>query len=142
MGVVWRRGGGFIKYGEEEERQADAEGKGRKTLRRKPDVLEKISEWRGGGREGRQIERLRDGLRGWRTGEGGRVRDREREKYSPSPGVARPECPAYQAVNRRGQCTLLRMLLHIIDKSVCVNERGRFDLMNHATTMTLTHTHI
>lgn len=66
-------GGGFIKYGEEEERQADAERKERKTLRRKPDVLEKISEWRGGGRKGRQIERLRDGLRGWRTGgwEGG-----------------------------------------------------------------------
>lgn len=69
------------------------------------------------------------------------MRDREREKYSPSPGVARPECPAYQAVNRRGQCPLLQMLLHIIDKSVCVNERGRFNLMNHGTTVTHTHTH-
>lgn len=72
MGVAEGRGLHKIRR----ERQADAEGKERKTLRRKPDVLEKISEWRGGGRKGRQIERLRDGLRGWRTGGGGIERQR------------------------------------------------------------------
>lgn len=64
-----------------EERQADTEG-GREgeTVQRKPDVLEKISEWCGGGGRGnrdcermgegeREIERLKDGLRGWRERE-------------------------------------------------------------------------
>lgn len=38
------------------------------------------------------------------------------------PGVARPESPVYETVNRPSSVCALQTLPHIIDKSVCVNE--------------------
>ena len=39
-------------------------------------------------------------------------------------GVACLECPVYEAVNRPGSMCALQTLPHIIDKSLCVNERS------------------
>lgn len=61
-----------------------------------------------------------DGVRGRRR-EG---RERERERNIVLSGVARPECPVYEAVNRPSSMCALQTLPHIIDKSVCVNERS------------------
>lgn len=69
-----------------EERQADTEGEREgETVQRKPDVLEKISEWCGGGGRGnRDRERMGEGERRDREAEGwiermGRERVQEKE---------------------------------------------------------------
>lgn len=67
---------------------------------------------------------------GWMGGED-REQEWQREGWidpptHPPPPRARSvqDVRHHQAVNRCGQCVPLRMLLHIIDKSVCVNEGG------------------
>lgn len=69
-----------------EDRQADTEGEREgETVQRKPDVLEKISEWCGGGGRGnRDCERRGEGERRDRKAEGwiermGRERVQEKE---------------------------------------------------------------
>lgn len=103
-------------------------------------------------REKGTADRGAAGKDGWTDGED-REQERQREEwiareiYPPHPlllfpdppSSVRPERPAHRPVNCRGQCAPLPMLLHIIDKSVCANERGRFDLMNHGATMTHAH---
>lgn len=82
------------------------------------------------GRKGGEVERGGEHWREWteRKEEKERKlmrrRKRERERNIVLPGVACPECPVYEAVNRPSSMCALQTLPHIIDKSVCVNERS------------------
>lgn len=87
----------------------------------------KLMDWPAGG-ERENADKERDKQRG-------------RERNTVLPRVACPECPVYEAVNRPGSMCALQTLPHVIDKSVCVNERSWCALMYHDTTMSLGHTH-